>query len=87
MADAPGVRIAICMGSSCFSRGNSRNIEAVLAYLKRHHLPPAVQLAGHLCEGHCQSGPNVTIDGRLYHAVDPVAITGLLRQFVTGEKP
>ena len=86
MPETPAVQIMICMGSSCFSRGNNRNIEAVQEFLKTHPLPPAVELAGHLCEGQCQTGPNVTIDGKMYHAVDPVVITGLLRQFATGEK-
>jgi len=74
------------MGSSCFSRGNNRNIEALKEFLKTHPLPPAVQLAGHLCEGHCQLGPNVTVNGKLYHSVDPVVITSLIRHFATGEK-
>ncbi len=30
----------ICMGSSCFSRGNSRNIEVVQDFLKTQSLPP-----------------------------------------------
>ena len=80
------MEIAICMGSSCFSRGNNRNIEAVQEFLKTHPLPPAVSLAGHLCEGKCQLGPNVTIGAKMYHGVDPVVITGLIRHFTTGEK-
>jgi NADH:ubiquinone oxidoreductase subunit E len=74
------------MGSSCFSRGNNRNIEAAQQYCKDHPLPPAVELAGHLCLGHCQSGPNVTVNGKMYHAVDPVVIAGLIRHFATPEK-
>ena len=74
------------MGSSCFSRGNNRNIEALQEFLKAHPLPPAVQLAGRLCEGHCQLGPNVTVNGKLYHSVDPVVITSLIRHFAIGDK-
>jgi NADH:ubiquinone oxidoreductase subunit E len=39
-------------------------------------------LSGHLCEGQCKSGPNVTINGKMYHEVDPIVIVGLLNHFV-----
>jgi NADH:ubiquinone oxidoreductase subunit E len=81
-ASPPRANITICMGSSCFSRGNSRNIEVVQDFLKTQNLPPTVELRGHLCEGHCKSGPNVTINGKMYHEVDPIVIVGLLNHFV-----
>lgn len=77
---APAITsISICMGSSCFSRGNSRNIQVIQNYLAAHPLPPGVEIAGHLCENQCCRGPNVTINGKLYQNIDPVVITGLLQ--------
>ena len=73
--------IEICMGSSCFSRGNNRNIEVIQDYLALQKLPPGVELKGHLCQGHCKSGPNVTINGKMYHEVDPIVIIGLMNHF------
>jgi NADH:ubiquinone oxidoreductase subunit E len=87
MPEIPAASITICMGSSCFSRGNSRNIEVVQDFLKTQSLPPSVELNGHLCEGHCKSGPNVTINGKMYHEVDPIVIVGLLNHFVPKTKP
>ena len=87
MSEISLAQITICMGSSCFSRGNSRNIEVIQEYLGSRRLPPAVGLTGHLCQGHCKSGPNVTINGKLYHEVDPIVIIGLLNHFVAKEKP
>jgi NADH:ubiquinone oxidoreductase subunit E len=78
---AAATQITICMGSSCFSRGNSRNLEVVQNFFKRHPLPPSMELSGHLCEGHCKSGPNVRINGKLYHEVDPILISALLSHF------
>jgi len=86
MPESPNTQITICMGSSCFSRGNGRNIEVIQDYLASHGLPPAVELTGHLCQGHCKSGPNITINGKLYHEVDPIVIIGLLNHFVSREK-
>lgn len=74
--------ITICMGSSCFSRGNNRNIEVIQSYLASNPLPAHVELNGHLCEGACKDGPNVTINGKLYREVDPIVITGLLNHFL-----
>jgi NADH:ubiquinone oxidoreductase subunit E len=83
----PAAQITICMGSSCFSRGNSRNIEVVQDFLKHRPLPPSVELGGHLCEGHCKSGPNVTINGKMYHEVDPIVIIALLNHYLAQAKP
>lgn len=78
----PAASITICLGSSCFSRGNNRNLEVVQDFLTSQSLPPSVELGAHLCEGHCKSGPNVTINGKLYHEVDPIVIIALLNHFL-----
>jgi NADH:ubiquinone oxidoreductase subunit E len=75
--------ITICMGSSCFSRGNNRNIEVIQDYLGSQKLPAGVELTGHLCQGHCKVGPNVTINNKMYHEVDPIVIIGLLNHYMT----
>lgn len=73
--------ISICMGSSCFCRGNNRNIEVIQSYLGSGTLPVGLELTGHLCEGACKQGPNLTINGKMYHEVDPIVIIGLLNHF------
>lgn len=82
MMDGKPANITICMGSSCFSRGNNRNIEVIQSYLGTRTLPPGVELSGHLCQGHCKSGPNVSINGKMYHEVDPIVIIGLLNHYL-----
>jgi NADH:ubiquinone oxidoreductase subunit E len=77
--------IEICMGSSCFSRGNNRNIEVIQSFLATNPMPKQVDLVGHLCEGACKDGPNVTINGKMYREVDPIVITGLLNHFLRHE--
>jgi NADH:ubiquinone oxidoreductase subunit E len=69
------------MGSSCFSRGNNRNIEVIQEHLGAPAPPAGVELTGHLCQGHCKEGPNVTINGKMYHEVDPIVIIGLLHHY------
>jgi NADH:ubiquinone oxidoreductase subunit E len=72
--------IVICMGSSCFSRGNNRNIEVIQDLFAGRPTPAALQLTGHLCEGKCRVGPNLQIDGIAYQGVDPVTLAGLVQQ-------
>ena len=57
--------ITICMGSSCFSRGNNRHLSTIQLFLARRGLEAVVELAGSRCEGLCMQGPNIRIDGKL----------------------
>ncbi|MDO4571305.1 MAG: (2Fe-2S) ferredoxin domain-containing protein [Planctomycetia bacterium] len=74
--------IRICMGSSCFSRGNAKNIEIVEKFLEAHGLKDEVDvsLCGGLCEGLCAEGPNVVINGKVYNRVDSGVMLDLLSQ-------
>lgn len=76
------VELAICMGSSCFSRGNKVSIRVIKEYIDRHGLCGRLVLKGHLCEGLCQDGPNITLDGEIHHGVEPDAIGPLIEQHV-----
>lgn len=62
--------IVICMGSSCFARGNRNNLRVIEAFLREHAPNVEILLQGSRCEGHCEQGPNVWINGLLYHGVD-----------------
>jgi NADH:ubiquinone oxidoreductase subunit E len=81
MSPATMMNITICMGSSCFSRGNNRNIEVIQGYIQTGKLPSDVHLSGHLCQGHCRSGPNLTLNDKMFHEVNPIALIGLLQPF------
>lgn len=77
---APTVRvqISVCMGSSCFARGNNSTLHALQEYLKTHHLEGQVEVRGLLCQGACAQGPNMVIDGTPYGRVEPSALVALL---------
>lgn len=81
MSDArQSVTITICLGSSCFARGNARNVEVVQQFIASPQAAVDVQLQGHLCRGQCTAGPNILIDQQAYHEVDPVTLAGLLHR-------
>jgi NADH:ubiquinone oxidoreductase subunit E len=80
--------IQICLGSSCFCRGNSENLRILQEYLASRGLSASVTTTGHLCEDECSRGPNLTIDGVMHHAVDAAALRALLdRRFGEGARP
>lgn len=74
------LHVCICMGSSCFSRGNSRIVPAVKDLLASNGLRGRAVLEGHLCEGLCNHGPNVTIDGKLHQRANPVEVLEAIRR-------
>ncbi len=69
-------KISICMGSSCFARGNQRNLEVIEQYQQAHQLE--IELRGCRCEGECCSGPNIRIDGKLFSGIDEGTLIDLL---------
>ncbi|APG25424.1 MULTISPECIES: (2Fe-2S) ferredoxin domain-containing protein [Syntrophotalea] len=73
-------RIKICMGSSCYSRGNQENLERIERYLNYRQVNCAIDLRGSRCEGRCFEGPNIEINGRLFGGVKAETIEQLLDQ-------
>ena len=55
-------QIRICLGSSCFSRGNNTNLGAIKKYLSENNLEAEIDFCGHLCEELCSKGPIIRID-------------------------
>jgi len=87
MSTPRSVSVIICMGSSCFSRGNNRNIEVIQSLAENSGGGAAIETRGHLCEGLCRNGPNLLIDGRLYQQADPVTVAGALNYHLAHAPP
>ncbi|MBQ8459415.1 NAD(P)H-dependent oxidoreductase subunit E [bacterium] len=62
--------IKVCMGSSCFARGNAENLEFIENYIKEHNLDAEIELVGALCSEECSSGPNIFINDVLYNEMN-----------------
>lgn len=71
--------ILICMGSSCYSRGNSLALENLEQYIKEESLESSIKLTGALCLGNCTDGPIITIDGKKYQGIHPDCIIDLVK--------
>lgn len=77
-------KITICMGSSCFSRGNGEHLELIEDYLAQRELEVEVELTGFRCRNECAEGPTLEINGKVYHKVDPGMLLDLLEYHFGG---
>lgn len=64
------IKIVICLGSSCYNRGNQHVLEAIKKYLSEHNLKDKVDFRGQLCSGNCAQGPVLHINGKTYKEID-----------------
>ncbi|MEN8157534.1 MAG: (2Fe-2S) ferredoxin domain-containing protein [Bacteroidota bacterium] len=72
--------IKICMGSSCFSRGNRGTLQVIQKYLKDHQLERDVILKGNHCFGECSEGPVVKVGSRVYEHVSRETVLEILEK-------
>lgn len=73
--------ISICMGSSCFARGNKATLQKIKDYIKKHKIEDKVLFKGARCFDKCGKGPNLMIDGKLFHQVNDENVETILDQF------
>ncbi|MCR5699105.1 MAG: (2Fe-2S) ferredoxin domain-containing protein [Treponemataceae bacterium] len=78
--------IVVCMGSSCFSRGNAKSAEIVQKFIQENNLNTDVTVRGCLCESECKNGPNIRIDGKLFSDINPDSLPLLLAHELGIEK-
>ncbi len=71
-------KITICMGSSCFVRGNEKNLQILEDYLEQNDLDACVELCGTNCVRQCAEGPNLKIDDTIHHNVTKERLIELL---------
>lgn len=73
------MEITVCMGSSCFARGNVENLEFIEKFIKENNLEAKIELSGSRCEGKCEKGPNIIINGKEYHNINVKQLEEILK--------
>ncbi len=71
--------ISVCLGSSCFARGNKKLVQVIQQFLKQYHLEEQVIFHGAHCFGKCGEGPMIRIGEEWIHSQDPDEVTRLLK--------
>jgi len=74
------INISICMGSSCFARGNDKNLELLEEIIKVNNLEIEVDLIGSRCENVCSKGPSIKINDVYHHAITEEGIIKILKE-------
>lgn len=74
------LNITVCMGSSCFARGNQENLAFLEEYIKEHGVEANIELEGTRCENKCASGPNIIVNGQEYNNVNIDKLKKILEQ-------
>ncbi len=82
MPNKKDINISICMGSSCYPRGNRETLERLKSYIEEHNLGDKVFLQGNLCEGLCKDGPNIKINGEIFHEIDYYNLINLVEKIL-----
>jgi len=86
MANPVEPEVVVCLGSSCFARGNAQNLTALESYLDKHNLSRSVHIRGSLCQDECKQGPNLTVCGAHHHDVNATKLREILQQLHFGER-
>lgn len=56
------VKVEICMGSSCFARGNSHILSTIEEFVEKNNHSDSIVIIGHLCMNNCSRGPVIRIN-------------------------
>lgn len=73
--------VVICLGSSCFARGNKQLVKIVNDYLRDRNLLNEVRFHGERCFGQCAIGPSLKLDGVIKEKLDEESIINVLDAF------
>lgn len=73
-------KIILCLGSSCFSRGNNELVDIIQKFIRQHNLSDKVSFSGDHCFGNCSQGPNLKIGSKLIEQVNSANIEQILKE-------
>ncbi|HPX06872.1 MAG TPA: (2Fe-2S) ferredoxin domain-containing protein [Tenuifilaceae bacterium] len=73
------VEVVICLGSSCFARGNKNTLRVIDKFIKDNNLQSRVHFHGGHCFGDCANGPILKVNEQIYTHVDENKALEILR--------
>ena len=60
------VKVTVCIGSCCHTKGSGRVVERLQHLIAQAQLKDKVDLAGKFCMGTCEKGVCVTVDDQFF---------------------
>ncbi len=82
MSQTPMNEIVICMGSSCFARGNKQTLAVIKKYLKDRNMEGSIVFKGAHCTGICDQGPVLIINGHKITKLMPEDVGDVLDEYL-----
>ena len=79
--------IKLCIGSSCFIRGNNRNLKAIEEFIEKHDVDAELEFCGSLCEQMCATGPNIEVNGTWFNKVDEGVLADIFNSILKMKEP
>lgn len=78
-----GVKMTICIGSSCFARGNAENVKIVEDFIAERGLSDEldIELSGGLCTNNCPDGPVVIVNEKIYKHVNADVMQEIIEHY------
>lgn len=77
------MEISVCLGSSCFSRGNKQIVQVIQEYVSKQNLNNQVELKGAHCFSNCVNGPVIKINDNEFHSIDKDKIVNIFESYIT----
>ncbi len=78
----PIIELTICLGSSCFARGNRKTVSIIQDFIRENHLEKSIRFSGNHCFGKCNKGPVLKINDKIFEGVDEkTSISIIEREF------
>jgi NADH:ubiquinone oxidoreductase subunit E len=72
--------LIICLGSSCFSRGNKKILSLIQEYIRKNGLENSINFHGNRCFDNCARGPVLKIGNKAYYNVEEENVEEILNE-------
>ena len=70
--------VIICLGSSCFARGNKPLVKVLKDFIRENNLADSVNFRGRRCFDACAKGPVVKINSEVFEHMDESTLVRIL---------
>lgn len=70
--------LQMCLGSSCFSRGNKKIVKVIQEYILEHDLSGKANFHGGHCFSKCEQGPTLLVNGEYHHRLTEESVIRIL---------
>ena len=73
-------KVILCLGSSCFARGNRDIVPYIKKFIKKYQLEDKVEFKGDHCFSNCSEGPNLMIGSKIFENISDQNIEFILEE-------